>query len=346
MAGEATPLPEAQVQSTPLSDLPAAQPYGASPPSSEPVVTHPEPHQPSPPPELAPVFDSRRNRWIDPLNNRMVKAPGSETPAVADEPPTPAEPVAPVAIQHTPLTLNLARQYGIPEHIIAATPTADLRAEIALLQQQPTQRAAAPAPPAEEPVDWGINPETKKPYTEADFAEYPLHQQMVKSQHEMKKQLATTNRELADIKRKNAEQAGQTVLSQFHSLCDQHPEIFGAKDAAAGSPEAISREMMQSQLSALVNSKRHTNLEQDFRRMLVAFRPQAQPDPLPQNTGRITAEQWNKSGLAQTGHRNTAPLPKTRRQQITERVDDEARRNGIKLPAGGPTGDLSDLPPR
>lgn len=312
---------------------------------SEPVVTHPAPHQQTPPPTPAPVFDSRRNRYIDPETNRIVKAPeGGESRQAPVEP----EPVAPAApIQHTALTLDLARQAGIPEHIIASTPTADLRAEIALLQQFNAARTQKPvaAPAAEEPIDWGINPETKLPFKESDFDEYPLHKQMVKSQHEMKKELSLTKRGLAEMQRKTHEQAQQSSVDRLNALCDSHPEIFGTQDSPAGSPEAISRQMMFNQLTSLVTSKQHTTLDKDYQRMLVAFQRQTPAAPLQEATGRITQEQWERSGLAQTAHRNTAPIAKTRRQKIADRVDDDFRRNGIKTSAG-PSSDLSDLPPR
>lgn len=257
-------------------------------------------------------------------------------------------PVAPVSpIQHTPLTLHLARNFGIPEHIIASTPTADLRAEIALLQQQPVQQQAQRPVPQEDVIDWGINPETKKPFVEADFDDYPLHKQMVKSQHEMKKVLVAQQQELEHIKRSSVERSQQGIVQQFHALCDKNPEIFGTAASPPGSPEAISREMIYHQLVALANSQRHTTLEKDHERLKAAFVRQSQAaPPAPAPNGRITPEQWERSGLAQTAHRNTAPVAKTRRQQIAERVDDEMRRNGIKMPVGGSTSDLSDLPPR
>lgn len=249
-------------------------------------------------------------------------------------------------IQHTPLTLDLARQYGIPEHIIASTPTSDLRAEISLLQQQQAFRPPQQQqlPPQEPQIDWGVNPENGKPYTEADFNDYPMHQQLVKQNHKLKMKMDAIEREQQELKRSSADAARQTTLQQFHALCDSNPEVFGSPDAAPGSPEAISREMMYNQLASLVSAKKHTTMEADFARMLPAFKRQA-ASTQPSASNRITPEQWRQSGLAQAAHRNMAPMPKTRRQQIAERVDDEMRRNGIKVPTGTYS-DLSDLPPR
>lgn len=261
------------------------------------------------------------------------------TPQVTQDAKPEAQPTPPPVPTHSPILLQAARQFGIPESYAKSVSAEQLRADVELQAtlsrtHQPKQVQA----PVEEAFDWGIDPETGEKRTEKSYD--PAVARLMKNNHELTKRLD-------GVTKLFEHQQKQNFHAQVDQLFNTDTQTFGAGTAAdllPGSEELERRELVYGQLVRMTKGQPGVATEQAFnrlKRLLVVNQPQAPLSPTQMN-GRITEAQWQSGGLAPTTHRSAIKPELTRRERMIQEEAAKMREQGTRIQ---PVFDNSDLPP-
>ena len=247
----------------------------------------------------------------------------------------------PQAIQHPPYLAKLAADYGISQEEIDRTPSEQLGFAVQHLsrisrstpQQVQSVQAQGPPPPAleleEEPLDFGIDPDTGAPITERD-----LNPGIVNAFKAERKRLRAIERRLEEQAQftQSQQQQSQTAMidSAFAGLGPGYEPVLGKGgiQQIATNPRAKAfREATLQMAQQLAGPNATTNdilamLPSAAQTLFGARNPAPGQQVAPaagglgagtvqaQQNSRITADQWAQAALAGATHRQGAAEPK------------------------------------
>lgn len=280
-----------------------------------------------------------------------LSQPAVISPAPRVEQPAPILPPA-----HSPIALDIARRMGIPDQYVYSVTPEQLRYDIELMQVAQRQQPAPPVPvaPPAPVIDWGVNPETQKPYTEKDYP--PAIVEAAKAKYEYDRRIAAIEAENKQFKQQFQQtvqqqqqaQLQQYALQQTEYIASQYPQIYGQGGYQSLSPKDHEIELgrrgdVYNLVTGLLQAGRGHEIQAQVESLTKRFgyvpAPQAAQQP---PNGRITPEQWSKAGLANPTHRDSTRPAMSRREQLLREEYERRRESGQVFHPG--FNNNSDLP--
>lgn len=255
-----------------------------------------------------------------------------ETEAKALPPTEPAPPETPA---HSPRLVSMAHRLGITAEQIQSLSPEDLEQRIdyehaqqqaylaGRFDSQPSSPGAAPPPsvPAEEEItlDFGKDPETGRPYTEADFDPGLVHafKQIERSRRDETRRLEA---ELAQYRQSEQHRHVQTAQQQadsgFADLGEAYADLFGKQTSDQLSPSSPEYQRRVAVLSYLQHNPQIQGTLRE--RVAAAGKLLYGERQKPEQSKELSQRQdvWKGAKLATPGTTPAAPRTKTEADKL------------------------------